>query len=81
MINSIFFVSLFFVMVMGSHTSVFAYTKVTPEMGKALIDSNDQLIVIDVREVREFCDDVGHIPRAINYPWNSGVLNAYLITH
>ena len=45
-----------------------------------MIDSNPNLIIIDVREETEYCDDSvdvdgpGHIPGALNYPWNSGVL-------
>jgi rhodanese-related sulfurtransferase len=40
-----------------------------------MIDSNDWLIIVDVREESEYCDaTVGHIPGALNYPWNSGVL-------
>ncbi len=50
------------------------HTDVTPEMARNKIDSNERLIVVDVREYQnEYCD-VGHIPGAVNYPWNSGVL-------
>jgi len=38
-----------------------------------MIDTNDDLVVVDVREENEYCDDQ-HIPGALNYPWNSGVL-------
>jgi rhodanese-related sulfurtransferase len=31
---------------------------------------------VDVREVYEYCDAIGHIAGALNYPWNSGVLRA-----
>ena len=36
-----------------------------------MIDSKDQLIVIDVREPSEYCGITGHIPGALNYPWYS----------
>jgi rhodanese-related sulfurtransferase len=49
---------------------------VTPKQAKELIDSTDRLVVLDVREVSEYCDPAGHIPGALNYPWNSGILQA-----
>ncbi len=57
---------------------------VTPQMAKTLIEENDDLIVIDVREEKtEYCAEnpgggvpPGHIPGAFNYPWTSGVLEA-----
>lgn len=51
-----------------------AHTDVTSLEAKNMIDSNDQLIVIDVREEYEYCAVAGHIPGAHNYPWNSQVL-------
>jgi rhodanese-related sulfurtransferase len=59
-------------MLFNSYT--WAHTDVTPEEAKNMIDSNAQLIVVDVREVSEYCSVNGHIPGAVNYPWNSGVL-------
>jgi rhodanese-related sulfurtransferase len=53
-----------------------AHTNVTAQEAHALIDSMDDLIVVDVRERSEYCDAVGHIPGARNYPWNSGLLQA-----
>ena len=38
--------------------------------------STDDLTVVDVREPSEYSDTRGHIPGALNYPWNSGVLEA-----
>jgi len=52
------------------------HTDVTVSQAKDLIDSTDDLIVLDVREPSEYCDSRGHIPGALNYPWNSGVLQA-----
>jgi rhodanese-related sulfurtransferase len=59
-----------------SNSCAQTHTDVTPRQAKELIDSTDQLIVLDVREVREYCDPAGHIPGALNYPWNSGALQA-----
>jgi rhodanese-related sulfurtransferase len=53
-----------------------AHTDVTPEQAYELIGSTDALTVIDVREPSEYCGTRGHIPGALNYPWNSGVLHA-----
>lgn len=51
-----------------------AHTDVNSQEAKYMIDSNDKLIVVDVREDYEYCATEGHIPGALNYPWNSGVL-------
>jgi rhodanese-related sulfurtransferase len=51
-----------------------AHTDVTAEEAKELIDSMDDLTVIDVRQPHEYNNTGGHIPGALNYPWNSGVL-------
>jgi rhodanese-related sulfurtransferase len=53
-----------------------AHTDVTAEQARELIDSTNDLIVVDVREPSEYCDTKGHIPGALNYPWYSGVLEA-----
>ena len=49
-----------------------SHTDITAQQARDLIDSTGTLIIIDVREPFEYCD--GHIPGALNYPWNSGVL-------
>ena len=59
-----------------SGPSALAHTDVSAEQALNLIDSTDDLIVVDVREPSEYCDDTGHIPGALNYPWYSGVLEA-----
>lgn len=38
-----------------------------------MISSDNNLIIVDVREHSEYCGEMGHIPGAYNYPWNSGV--------
>jgi rhodanese-related sulfurtransferase len=62
------------VLVVGIDSYLLAHTDVTPEEAKDMIDSNDQLVVLDVREESEYCNTAGHIPEALNYPWNSDVL-------
>jgi rhodanese-related sulfurtransferase len=57
------------------NSSALAHIDVNSQEAKYMIDSNDQLIVVDVRELFEYCDaTAGHIPGALNYPWSSGVL-------
>lgn len=62
--------------VLMSSLSALAHTDLTPAEAHAFIDANDRLIVVDVREPYEYCDAVGHIPGALNYPLSSGVLEA-----
>ncbi len=72
---------LIFVSSVGFSTSAGVHTDVTPQEAKNMIDTNEQLIVVDVREEEsEYCDEdptpptpPGHIPGALNYPWTSGV--------
>ncbi len=53
-----------------------AHTDITPEQARNLIDTTTNLTVVDVREPSEYCGAMGHIPGALSYPWNSGVLEA-----
>lgn len=59
-----------------SNPCAFAHTGVSPEQARDLIDSADDLVVVDVREPSEYCDARGHIPGAVNYPWTSDVLQS-----
>ena len=52
------------------------YNKISAREAKEMIDTRDDVIVVDVREENEYCDKSGHIPCAVNYPWDSGVLEA-----
>ncbi len=70
---SVFFVLLFTLSAVNN-SSALDHNDVTPEEAKNMISSNDELIVVDVREEYEYCATGGHIPGALNYPWNSGVL-------
>ena len=68
------FASLVIVFV-GSYSCLYAHTDVNSTEARNMIESNDDLIVVDVREFDEYCDPVvGHIPGALNYPLTSGVL-------
>jgi 3-mercaptopyruvate sulfurtransferase SseA len=49
-----------------SNARAFAHTDVTPEQARELIDSTEDLVVVDVRERSEYCDARGHIPGALN---------------
>ena len=41
-----------------------AYTKITQEEAKYLMDTRDDILIIDVRNPEEFAE--GHIPHAVN---------------
>jgi len=59
-----------------SNPCALAHTDVAAQQARDLIESTNDLIVVDVREPYEYCDATGHIPGALNYPWSSGVLGA-----
>ncbi|MBW7990955.1 MAG: rhodanese-like domain-containing protein [Planctomycetes bacterium] len=64
------------VLLIVSNPCAVAHTDITAEQTRDLIDSTNDLVVVDVREPSEYCDATGHIPGALNYPLNSGVLEA-----
>jgi len=66
----------FFWVFLGFTAFAGAHTDVTPLEAKNMIDTNPQLIVVDVREVSEYCGPYEHIPGALNYPWLTHVLEA-----
>ena len=49
-----------------------AYTKITQEEAKYLMDTRDDILIVDVRNPEEFAE--GHIPHAINIP-NPSITN------
>jgi len=53
---------------------VSAHVDVSQQEAKALIDSNEPPLVLDVRESYEYCRASGHISGALNYPYSSGFL-------
>ena len=68
-------ISLVFFALLAFSTSVWAHTDVSVEDAQVMVNTNPQLIVVDVREEgSEYCGSFGHIPGALNYPWSSGVL-------
>ena len=70
-------VALIVFVLLGMNPSVWAHTDVSVSEAEEMITTNTQLIVVDVREESsEYCGPLGHIPGALNYPWNSGVLQA-----
>lgn len=54
----------------GVYESHSVHQEIQPQEAQDLINSRPELLVIDVRETDEFCEQ--HIPGALNYPWNSG---------
>jgi rhodanese-related sulfurtransferase len=62
------------VVLLGFNPAALAHTNITVPDANDMISSNNNLIIIDVREFSEYCGELGHIPGAYNYPWNSGVL-------
>jgi rhodanese-related sulfurtransferase len=83
--KNIFFVVSFLLLVspIGLNSHVWAHTDVSPQEAKNMIDTNEDLIVVDVREEEsEYCNEdptppmlPGHIPGALNYPWSSGIFD------
>ena len=70
-----FFLVLPTVVMFWLNLPAFAHDDVTAALAKNMIETDEELIVIDVREEEsDYC--VGHIPGAFNYPWNSGILQA-----
>ncbi len=52
----------------------FLHTDISVSQAQELIDSGLSLTLLDVRETTEYCGELGHIPGALNLPYNSGVL-------
>jgi rhodanese-related sulfurtransferase len=73
-LRAVFFMACMILIVSNSYA--LAHIDVTAEQARGLIESTNDLIVVDVREPYEYCDAVGHIPGALNYPLSSGVLEA-----
>lgn len=54
-----------------------AHIDVSQAQAKALIDANEPILVLDVRESYEYCRSTGHIAGAWNYAYSSGYLSLY----
>lgn len=52
-----------------------AYTTLSSAQVETMVENGTAGTVIDVRESGDFCGS-GHIPCAINYPWNTGSLQS-----
>jgi rhodanese-related sulfurtransferase len=69
-----------FIAVLFGAGIVRGHTDLTPAEARSLIDTSSALTVLDVRELAEFCDSTysppGHIPGAVNMPWNSMYLQS-----
>jgi len=61
--------SIVFIVQIFIASNVYAHTDVTAEQARTMIETNPALLVVDVRTPEEYCDEVGHIPGAINLPW------------
>jgi rhodanese-related sulfurtransferase len=70
-----------FGLVLLASSVALAHTDLTPAQVKAWVDTTKGGVLVDVREESEFCDSTysppGHIPGAINMPWNSGYFQAH----
>ena len=51
------------------------HSEITVQDVQAMLSRNDDVVVLDVRERSEYCSKEGHIPGAMNYPWNSKILH------
>lgn len=56
----------------------FAHIDISVPDANIAINSDPNIIVIDVREYDDYCTEYGgHIPGALNYPWNSDYFEAH----
>lgn len=68
------FIVIFHTVLLGFNPEDIIHTDISVPDANDLISSNNDLIIIDVREPSEYCGATGHVPGAYNYPWTSGVL-------
>lgn len=66
---------LFAQLVPGNAPCALAYTALQPEEIRTMVENGTAGTIIDVREYNDYCS--GHIPCALNYPWNSRYLQDY----
>lgn len=57
----------------GMFLYVSSHVDVTEQEANDIIETNPNLIIVDVREESAFCGEGGHIDGAFNYPWDSGI--------
>jgi rhodanese-related sulfurtransferase len=68
------FLAIFNAVLLGFVPGVMAHTDISIPDANDMISSNNDLIIIDVREADEYCGEYGHIPGAYIYSWSSEVL-------
>ncbi len=51
--------------------SSFAHTDINIPDANVMINSDPNIILVDVRELSSYCGSLGHVSGAWNYPWNS----------
>ena len=56
------------------HGKGYAYTTISASDAYEIFTTNEELVVVDVRETWEYCSLQGHIPCAINYIWDRNSL-------
>ncbi len=67
--------ALFMQLVSGNATNALAYTNLSPTEVKTMVENGTAGTILDVREYGEYCaSNGGHIPCALNYPWNTKYL-------
>jgi rhodanese-related sulfurtransferase len=49
----------------------FAHIDISIPDANAMINSDPNIILVDVRELSSYCGSIGHVSGALNYPWNS----------
>jgi rhodanese-related sulfurtransferase len=67
------FLFVFCVVLLWFAPAAMAHTDISVVDANDLMSSTSSLIIVDVREDSEYCGELGHIPGAYSYPWNSGV--------
>jgi|GEM_PF-5767105 len=69
-IHTIHYISLLILIVINSEAC--GKKEITLQEAQELIGAGEKIIILDVRESEEFQNVGGHIPEALNYPWDSG---------
>lgn len=71
------FLAVFHILLVGLAQAEIPHSDISVLEANALIASNDDLIIIDVRNDYEYCDPPGHIPGAYNYPAYTTLQSSY----
>jgi rhodanese-related sulfurtransferase len=68
------FIVVFCAVLLGFNPESMAHIDISIPDANEMISSDDDLIIIDVRDHSEYCGELGHINGAYNYSWNLDVL-------